>query len=141
MSTKKRHTETYSVKKVLKGASMYSLGDVLVKASGFFLIPLYTRVLTPADYGIVGYLQVDRKSTRLNSSHVRISYAVFCLKKKKYMNTLPLFSQFNTLTTTLLILITALPLTNSSHITTSSSFRSSAPYSFLLIQSHLPLRL
>src|SRR5690554_7381772 len=30
----------------------------------------------------------DRKSTRLNSSHVRISYAVFCLKKKKkkYIN-------------------------------------------------------
>src|SRR5690554_7388077 len=29
---------------------------------------------------------VDRKSTRLNSSHVRISYAVFCLKKKKTKN-------------------------------------------------------
>src|SRR5690554_6992386 len=29
------------------------------------------------------YLHKDRKSTRLNSSHVRISYAVFCLKKKK----------------------------------------------------------
>src|SRR3989442_8084653 len=29
---------------------------------------------------------VDRKSTRLNSSHVRISYAVFCLKKKKKKN-------------------------------------------------------
>src|SRR5690554_7290573 len=28
-------------------------------------------------------LRLDRKSTRLNSSHVRISYAVFCLKKKK----------------------------------------------------------
>src|SRR5690554_3603004 len=27
--------------------------------------------------------KIDRKSTRLNSSHVRISYAVFCLKKKK----------------------------------------------------------
>src|SRR3989442_11919709 len=27
---------------------------------------------------------LDRKSTRLNSSHVRISYAVFCLKKKKH---------------------------------------------------------
>src|SRR5438067_5972700 len=27
--------------------------------------------------------QTDRKSTRLNSSHVSISYAVFCLKKKK----------------------------------------------------------
>src|SRR5699024_10291778 len=28
----------------------------------------------------------DRKSTRLNSSHVSISYAVFCLKKKNYQN-------------------------------------------------------
>src|SRR5690349_24419132 len=31
---------------------------------------------------------VDRKSTRLNSSHVEISYAVFCLKKKKKMTRL-----------------------------------------------------
>src|SRR5437870_9789280 len=29
---------------------------------------------------------IDRKSTRLNSSHVAISYAVFCLKKKKIKN-------------------------------------------------------
>src|SRR6266480_7354720 len=29
----------------------------------------------------------DRKSTRLNSSHMSISYAVFCLKKKKYNRT------------------------------------------------------
>src|SRR5258707_1559719 len=29
----------------------------------------------------------DRKSTRLNSSHANISYAVFCLKKKKIMHT------------------------------------------------------
>src|SRR5437870_8909043 len=28
------------------------------------------------------YIYIDRKSTRLNSSHVAISYAVFCLKKK-----------------------------------------------------------
>src|SRR5438067_10507541 len=32
-------------------------------------------------------LDLDRKSTRLNSSHVSISYAVFCLKKKKKNNT------------------------------------------------------
>src|SRR3712207_7264834 len=32
----------------------------------------------------VGLAQEDRKSTRLNSSHANISYAVFCLKKKKY---------------------------------------------------------
>src|SRR5690606_39367256 len=33
-------------------------------------------------------LVLDRKSTRLNSSHVKISYAVFCLKKKKQINRL-----------------------------------------------------
>src|SRR5438874_10655170 len=32
---------------------------------------------------IDGMTKADRKSTRLNSSHVEISYAVFCLKKKK----------------------------------------------------------
>src|SRR3712207_7752055 len=33
--------------------------------------------------GALKYLVLDRKSTRLNSSHANISYAVFCLKKKK----------------------------------------------------------
>src|SRR5690606_41848143 len=32
---------------------------------------------------LVAAIREDRKSTRLNSSHVKISYAVFCLKKKK----------------------------------------------------------
>src|SRR5690242_21584000 len=32
---------------------------------------------------LVRHIHVDRKSTRLNSSHMSISYAVFCLKKKK----------------------------------------------------------
>src|SRR3712207_8966540 len=31
---------------------------------------------------------VDRKSTRLNSSHANISYAVFCLKKKQQLSTI-----------------------------------------------------
>src|SRR5690606_41008093 len=35
------------------------------------------------DRGRLHRLVADRKSTRLNSSHVKISYAVFCLKKKK----------------------------------------------------------
>src|SRR3989442_2265904 len=35
----------------------------------------------------IGKGNSDRKSTRLNSSHVRISYAVFCLKKKKKTTT------------------------------------------------------
>src|SRR5690606_41465881 len=33
---------------------------------------------------VVDEVAVDRKSTRLNSSHVKISYAVFCLKKKTH---------------------------------------------------------
>src|SRR3712207_7866306 len=33
--------------------------------------------------GVAEQDEVDRKSTRLNSSHANISYAVFCLKKKK----------------------------------------------------------
>src|SRR5690554_2544682 len=37
-------------------------------------------------------LSKDRKSTRLNSSHVRISYAVFCLKKKKINIKLPMIN-------------------------------------------------
>src|SRR2546430_12116516 len=35
---------------------------------------------------VEAWVFVDRKSTRLNSSHSQISYAVFCLKKKKHTN-------------------------------------------------------
>src|SRR5438270_9074260 len=35
--------------------------------------------------GVPRHVQRDRKSTRLNSSHSQISYAVFCLKKKIFM--------------------------------------------------------
>src|SRR3712207_7383429 len=35
---------------------------------------------------IIQLYYLDRKSTRLNSSHANISYAVFCLKKKKKLN-------------------------------------------------------
>src|SRR3712207_8545517 len=40
------------------------------------------RVLSNASKVLPPYAWVDRKSTRLNSSHANISYAVFCLKKK-----------------------------------------------------------
>src|SRR5439155_24183405 len=46
-----------------------------------------SRICRSGRAGNVGHLRLerrlDRKSTRLNSSHVAISYAVFCLKKKK----------------------------------------------------------
>src|SRR5256885_10492618 len=38
--------------------------------------------------GVAAFDYKDRKSTRLNSSHLVISYAVFCLKKKKQYNIL-----------------------------------------------------
>src|SRR2546427_2698647 len=41
--------------------------------------PLFVFEPTLANFG-----EVDRKSTRLNSSHSQISYAVFCLKKKNH---------------------------------------------------------
>src|SRR3712207_8512147 len=41
------------------------------------------RPRRPAPLALCAEGQADRKSTRLNSSHANISYAVFCLKKKK----------------------------------------------------------
>src|SRR5688572_31319784 len=43
-------------------------------------------VVSIAGNSLNGYDAADRKSTRLNSSHSQISYAVFCLKKKKNKN-------------------------------------------------------
>src|SRR5690625_6705367 len=45
------------------------------------LMDEFERVPLP-DTEIINIAKTDRKSTRLNSSHVAISYAVFCLKKK-----------------------------------------------------------
>src|SRR5690625_5528446 len=52
-------------------------GAALVRGSGTGAIrEILSALLDSGDH-------IDRKSTRLNSSHVAISYAVFCLKKKK----------------------------------------------------------
>src|SRR5258705_5101320 len=49
----------------------------------------HDRGLRPGDAGLVEEHLGDRKSTRLNSSHLGISYAVFCLKKKKVSSSPP----------------------------------------------------
>src|SRR5438034_3223400 len=54
----------------------------LDKLLGLFEILLWLKLLNLKLYNSNVTLQ-DRKSTRLNSSHTVISYAVFCLKKKK----------------------------------------------------------
>src|SRR5215813_2849778 len=62
----------------IKGASSpVSEADLAVDAL------LRERLMAIRDAGWLSEETEDRKSTRLNSSHVRISYAVFCLKKKK----------------------------------------------------------
>src|SRR2546422_8300321 len=48
---------------------------------------LVAGAITPVPGGVGPMTITDRKSTRLNSSHGYISYAVFCLKKKKNMAT------------------------------------------------------
>src|SRR2546422_6137705 len=62
---------------------------ILVGHPGNFLLFRYTfhRLISGADIynppaGEMSAPEIDRKSTRLNSSHGYISYAVFCLKKK-----------------------------------------------------------
>src|SRR2546426_7224084 len=64
------------------------LGGVI---TGSFLSAIITflmgTVTTGNTRGMVFWLMGDRKSTRLNSSHLVISYAVFCLKKKKKITT------------------------------------------------------
>src|SRR5438445_1980083 len=54
----------------ITGAARVARGKILMGYNG-------------SDDGVRGVVAQDRKSTRLNSSHANISYAVFCLKKKK----------------------------------------------------------
>src|SRR5699024_11975077 len=56
--------------------------EALLAGCGVGAHGVHPRAGTPADPGPTSPGSADRKSTRLNSSHVSISSAVFCLKKK-----------------------------------------------------------
>src|SRR5437588_6223439 len=61
---------------------MVELGDITpVQMRAAQLAPI--QLVEKGNAGFIGIRAPDRKSTRLNSSHTVISYAVFCLKKKK----------------------------------------------------------
>src|SRR6266498_1040502 len=66
-------------------AAHQPLGLQAVEEAGHPRAPL-DHPLADLQGGQARRARADRKSTRLNSSHVRISYAVFCLKKKKKHN-------------------------------------------------------
>src|SRR5262245_62943952 len=59
-----------------------NLTRLLIAAGGGYLALRWSGHLTGVFIALAVALCADRKSTRLNSSHLGISYAVFCLKKK-----------------------------------------------------------
>lgn len=96
--------------KLIKNTSIYTLGNILPQAAGFILLPIYTRYLTPADYGIVSSmyvlqtvliviftLAIDRSIYRLYFDH-KIEKA-----KRDYLGTITI-SLFLISSTILLIL-------------------------------------
>jgi O-antigen/teichoic acid export membrane protein len=72
-----------SLLKRLAGASMiYGLGDLLTRSASFLLIPIYTRVLTPADYGILSSVSIMNAALSmflglsLNGALARLHYEI-----------------------------------------------------------------
>src|SRR5438309_8647799 len=61
-------------------------GDISLETPVAYQMIDGKRRTIPASYAVAS--NKDRKSTRLNSSHSSISYAVFCLKKKTYRRTI-----------------------------------------------------
>src|SRR5689334_23958506 len=77
---------------VIRGATLYDgsgapgrAGDLAIRGDRIVAVGRFTPRGAPRL--IDGGGLIDRKSTRLNSSHSSISYAVFCLKKKKRTET------------------------------------------------------
>src|SRR3712207_8294274 len=58
----------------------------ILKAPGLQISDQRARAMPDQHHSVESDPQADRKSTRLNSSHANISYAVFCLKKKHYLD-------------------------------------------------------
>src|SRR2546421_9220663 len=77
----------YWLKRVIAGFADRATGVATAEA-GKGIVPRFLLRYVLMAVGAYALLTVDRKSTRLNSSHDQISYAVFCLKKKKIKITL-----------------------------------------------------
>src|SRR3712207_8043648 len=73
------NTETDQLRQQLLRAQRLSSVGALAASVAHEFNNILTTIINYAKLGLR-----DRKSTRLNSSHANISYAVFCLKKKKH---------------------------------------------------------
>src|SRR5438445_9552661 len=74
--------ETEAAGFIRQAANHFGRLDVLVNNAGIRMYQTVVEASAESWDEILG-VNLDRKSTRLNSSHANISYAVFCLKKKK----------------------------------------------------------
>src|SRR2546430_8946734 len=66
----------------LAGSQISNLGGLLIALELYEVGWQRGSALIASGIFLLGTFYIDRKSTRLNSSHSQISYAVFCLKKK-----------------------------------------------------------
>ena len=65
-----------TIKHLTKHSVVYGLGGTLNKLIGFFLLPIYTRLLTPADYGILSLLTVTSSLATI-IAHLGLGSAMF----------------------------------------------------------------
>src|SRR5690606_42046156 len=70
---------------LFRSIAFHNLENLIAKITESGKTPLFLildQISDARNFGAI--IRTDRKSTRLNSSHVKTSYAVFCLKKKTY---------------------------------------------------------
>lgn len=109
----------YSLRRLLRGAGLYSTSDIVLKTVGFFLIPVYTSVLTPSDYGIVGFTQAVIQivspliGLSLISSVPVLFYAYEGEERARLISTVVNFMLLTGLVTTLALILFSEPLFNS----------------------------
>src|SRR2546427_9544759 len=77
---RRKPPESYVPSCLISRVRIRSTSVLGILASAAFML---LNQVSPPWAGISSEYSIDRKSTRLNSSHSQISYAVFCLKKKK----------------------------------------------------------
>src|SRR3712207_8641498 len=77
------YTTLFRSRQLTVGADARAVHDGLFRVRHLQVVPAHLRVLERDEHEVAAEQPRDRKSTRLNSSHANISYAVFCLKKKK----------------------------------------------------------
>src|SRR3712207_7562403 len=75
-----------ATEKALKVCKLKYFGLAIYRSTTIFTLHLYLHVAVNfhMEVLLLFHQPLDRKSTRLNSSHANISYAVFCLKKKTF---------------------------------------------------------